>query len=65
MRYCSSVDTDAINEKMAYRYPAGCSAPSRRRLMATFGERYIELTGKLRIECPLLETRFARLRGED
>jgi predicted RNase H-like nuclease/ppGpp synthetase/RelA/SpoT-type nucleotidyltranferase len=41
----SSVDTDAVNEKMGYRYPAGAVRRLDDALLARFGERYVALKG--------------------
>jgi ppGpp synthetase/RelA/SpoT-type nucleotidyltranferase len=59
-----SVDADAINAAMAYRFPPGAVRRLDDVLLATFGQRYIELQGNSH-RVPLLENRFARLRGED
>lgn len=39
------LDTDAVNEKMDYRYPAGAVRRLDDALLARYGERYVGLTG--------------------
>ncbi|WP_293240384.1 bifunctional ribonuclease/(p)ppGpp synthase [Mycolicibacterium sp.] len=41
----STFDTDAVNEKMDYRYPAGAVRRLDDALLARFGDRYVALTG--------------------
>ncbi len=41
----STVDTDAVNAKMGYRYPAGAVRRLDDALLARFGARYVALTG--------------------
>ena len=56
----AGVDTDAVNEKMDYRYPAGAVRRLDDALLARFGERYVGLTGNAH-RVPQLETRWAKL----
>ncbi|MCB0948088.1 MAG: bifunctional ribonuclease/(p)ppGpp synthase [Mycobacterium sp.] len=56
----SSIDTTAVNEAMAYRYPAGAVRRLDDVLLAVFGPRYLALSGNDdRIE--LLDSRFHKL----
>jgi predicted RNase H-like nuclease/ppGpp synthetase/RelA/SpoT-type nucleotidyltranferase len=56
-----SVDADAINQAMGYRYPAGAVRRLDDALLAIFGDRYVRLHGNAhRVE--LLSSRLARLR---
>jgi predicted RNase H-like nuclease/ppGpp synthetase/RelA/SpoT-type nucleotidyltranferase len=41
----SALDTDAVNEKMDYRYPAGAVRRLDDALLARYGDRYVGLTG--------------------
>jgi hypothetical protein len=41
----AGLDTDAVNEKMDYRYPAGAVRRLDDALLARYGERYVGLTG--------------------
>lgn len=41
----SSFDSNAVNEKMGYRYPAGAVRRLDDALLARFGDRYVALTG--------------------
>lgn len=56
----TSVDTDAIHERMGYRYPAGAVRRLDDSLLAVFGQRYVDLTGNAH-RVPLLRTRLTRL----
>jgi predicted RNase H-like nuclease/ppGpp synthetase/RelA/SpoT-type nucleotidyltranferase len=40
-----TVDTDAVNQQMGYRYPAGAVRRLDDALLARYGTRYVELTG--------------------
>ena len=42
----AGLDTDAVNEKMDYRYPAGAVRRLDDALLARFGDRYVGLTGQ-------------------
>jgi hypothetical protein len=41
----NAVNTDEVNEKMDYRYPAGAVRRLDDALLARFGDRYLRLTG--------------------
>ncbi|MBX7432061.1 bifunctional ribonuclease/(p)ppGpp synthase [Mycobacterium sp. Y57] len=56
----NSVDTDAVNAAMDYRYPAGAVRRLDDVLLAVFGDRYIQLDGNAH-RTKLLDNRFARL----
>jgi predicted RNase H-like nuclease/ppGpp synthetase/RelA/SpoT-type nucleotidyltranferase len=57
------VDSEALSERMGYRYPPGAVRRLDDALLAAFGERYLGLHGNRHRE-PLLRSRLARLRGE-
>ncbi len=57
-----SVDTEAINSRMGYRYPAGAVRRLDDTLLAVFGPRYLALEGNAR-RTELLTTRLERIRG--
>ncbi|HEX5144101.1 MAG TPA: bifunctional ribonuclease/(p)ppGpp synthase [Mycobacterium sp.] len=57
----ATVDTDAINAAMGYRYPAGAVRRLDDALLAAFGAKYVALNGNSH-RTALLENRFARLR---
>ena len=57
----TNLDTDAINEKMDYRFPAGAVRRLDDALLAAFGDRYVELAGNAH-RVALLQTRLERLR---
>lgn len=57
-----SVDSDAVNEAMGYRYPAGAVRRLDDALLAVFEERYIGLPGNAD-RVPLLSSRLAKLRA--
>ncbi|WP_051574325.1 bifunctional ribonuclease/(p)ppGpp synthase [Mycobacterium sp. URHB0044] len=56
------VDGDAINLAMGYRYPAGAVRRLDDALLASFGQRYVDLHGNAHRK-ELLENRFERLRA--
>jgi ppGpp synthetase/RelA/SpoT-type nucleotidyltranferase len=56
------VDGDAINRAMGYRYPAGAVRRLDDALLASFGDRYVNLHGNAHRK-ELLENRFERLRA--
>ena len=58
----AGLDTDAVNEKMDYRYPAGAVRRLDDALLARFGERYVGLQGNEH-RVAQLQNRFERLRG--
>lgn len=57
-----SVDTEAINARMDYRYPAGAVRRLDDALLAVFGARYLGLHGNAHRE-PMLRTRLEKLRA--
>lgn len=58
----TSVDSAAISERMAYKYPPGAVRRLDDALLAIFGERYVQLTGNAhRVDA--LRARLERLRG--
>lgn len=57
-----SVDGDAINARMGYRYPAGAVRRLDDALLAVFGTRYLELHGNQHREA-MLRTRLDKLRA--
>jgi len=57
----TNLDTDAVNEKMDYRFPAGAVRRLDDALLAAFGIRYVELAGNAH-RVTLLQTRLERLR---
>jgi predicted RNase H-like nuclease/ppGpp synthetase/RelA/SpoT-type nucleotidyltranferase len=57
-----SVDADAINESMGYRYPAGAVRRLDDALLAVFGDRYLQLHGNAH-RVGLLQERLKRLRN--
>ena len=57
----TSVDGEAINARMDYRYPAGAVRRLDDALLAVFGARYVGLHGNVHRE-PLLRTRLEKLR---
>ncbi|MBC7596126.1 MAG: DUF429 domain-containing protein [Kineosporiaceae bacterium] len=58
----TSVDGEAINARMDYRYPAGAVRRLDDALLAVFGVRYVGLHGNAHRE-PLLRTRLEKLRA--
>ncbi|MGZ5410262.1 MAG: DUF429 domain-containing protein, partial [Aeromicrobium sp.] len=58
----TSVDGEAINARMDYRYPAGAVRRLDDALLAVFGTRYLGLHGNAHREA-LLRTRLERLRA--
>ena len=58
----TSVDGEAINARMDYRYPAGAVRRLDDALLAVFGMRYVGLHGNAHRE-PLLRTRLEKLRA--
>ena len=56
-----SVDTNAIDARMGYRYPAGAVRRLDDALLAIFGGRYLELHGNAH-RVPLLQARLEKLR---
>jgi predicted RNase H-like nuclease/ppGpp synthetase/RelA/SpoT-type nucleotidyltranferase len=59
-----TVDADAINQAMDYRYPAGAVRRLDDALLAVFGDRYLRLHGNAH-RLALLQGRAKRLRGDD
>ena len=57
----NTVDSDAVNAQMGYRFPAGAVRRLDDALLAKFGRRYVELHGNSH-RVPLLEIRLERLR---
>lgn len=57
----NNLDTDAVNQKMDYRFPAGAVRRLDDALLSTFGDRYVGLAGNAH-RVPLLQTRLERLR---
>jgi len=55
-----TVDTDAVNLAMGYRYPAGAVRRLDDALLAKFGERYVALHGNSD-RVSMLESRLAKL----
>ena len=58
----SSVDTDAVNASLGYRYPPGAVRRLDDALLAAFGERYVALHGNAQ-RVPLLTARLAKVRA--
>lgn len=58
----TSVDSEAINARMGYRYPAGAVRRLDDALLAVFGTRYLELHGNVERET-LLRARLEKLRA--
>ncbi|KAA0090391.1 DUF429 domain-containing protein [Mycolicibacterium sp. P1-18] len=56
----AGLDTDAVNEKMDYRYPAGAVRRLDDALLARYGERYVGLTGNAH-RVAQLEARLEKL----
>jgi predicted RNase H-like nuclease/ppGpp synthetase/RelA/SpoT-type nucleotidyltranferase len=56
----TSVDSEAINARMGYRYPPGAVRRLDDALLAVFGEQYVGLHGNAH-RVPLLRTRLERL----
>jgi ppGpp synthetase/RelA/SpoT-type nucleotidyltranferase len=56
----ASVDSDAIIERMGYRYPAGAVRRLDDALLAIFGRQYVELKGNAHRR-PLLQARLEKL----
>jgi predicted RNase H-like nuclease/ppGpp synthetase/RelA/SpoT-type nucleotidyltranferase len=56
----NTVDSDAVNAQMGYRFPAGAVRRLDDALLAKFGQRYVELHGNSH-RVALLEIRWARL----
>ena len=56
----TSVDSEAINARMGYKYPPGAVRRLDDALLAVFGEQYVELHGNAH-RVPLLRTRLERL----
>jgi hypothetical protein len=59
-----TVDADAINRAMGYRYPAGAVRRLDDALLAVFGDRYLQLHGNAH-RLALLQGRVKRLRSGD
>jgi predicted RNase H-like nuclease/ppGpp synthetase/RelA/SpoT-type nucleotidyltranferase len=57
-----SVDTEAVNASMGYRFPPGAVRRLDDALLAAFGERFIGLQGNAH-RVPLLENRFEKLQS--
>ena len=60
----TSVDSTAINARMAYRYPPGAVRRLDDALLAVFGPRYVELPGNAH-RVDLLRTRLDKIRASD
>lgn len=60
----SSVDSAAINERLAYKYPPGAVRRLDDALLAIFGQRYVALHGNAH-RTELLAARLEKLRNED
>lgn len=60
----TSVDSSAINARMAYKYPPGAVRRLDDSLLAVFGNRYLELHGNSH-RVGLLRARLEKLRAED
>ena len=58
----AAVDTDAVNQKMDYRYPAGAVRRLDDALLARFGDRYVGLTGNSH-RVAQLQARLEKLTG--
>lgn len=58
----TNVDTDAVNQKMDYRFPAGAVRRLDDALLATFADRYVGLPGNAH-RVALLQNRLVRLQG--
>ncbi|QEN16160.1 bifunctional ribonuclease/(p)ppGpp synthase [Mycolicibacterium sp. ELW1] len=58
----TNVDTDAVNKKMDYRFPAGAVRRLDDALLATFADRYVGLPGNAH-RVALLQNRLARLQA--
>jgi predicted RNase H-like nuclease/ppGpp synthetase/RelA/SpoT-type nucleotidyltranferase len=56
----TNLDTDAVNEKMDYRFPAGAVRRLDDALLAAFADRYVGLAGNAH-RVALLQTRLRRL----
>ncbi|MGY4709545.1 bifunctional ribonuclease/(p)ppGpp synthase [Mycolicibacterium sp. CBM1] len=56
----ATLDTEAVNEKMDYRFPAGAVRRLDDALLAAFGDRYVTLAGNAH-RVALLATRLQRL----
>ena len=59
-----TVDADAINRAMGYRYPAGAVRRLDDALLAVFGDRYLSLHGNAH-RVALLRERLKRLNNGD
>jgi hypothetical protein len=59
----TNLDTDAVNEKMDYRFPAGAVRRLDDALLAAFGDRYVGLSGNAH-RVALLQTRLRRLQPD-
>lgn len=60
----SSVDSDVINSRLAYKYPPGAVRRLDDALLAVFGQGYVDLTGNAHRR-ELLATRLEKLRAEE
>ena len=58
----ASLDGDAIEARMAYKYPAGAVRRLDDALLAVFGRRYVGLHGNAH-RVPLLQARLEKVRG--
>jgi ppGpp synthetase/RelA/SpoT-type nucleotidyltranferase len=59
----ASVDSEMINERLAYKYPPGAVRRLDDALLAVFGQQYVDLVGNAhRVE--MLTTRLEKLRAE-
>ncbi|WP_431233828.1 bifunctional ribonuclease/(p)ppGpp synthase [Mycolicibacterium psychrotolerans] len=59
----TNVDTEAVNKKMDYRFPAGAVRRLDDALLATFADRYVGLPGNAH-RVALLQNRLVRLQGQ-
>ena len=59
----TNLDTDAVNEKMDYRFPAGAVRRLDDALLAAFADRYVGLAGNEH-RVTLLQTRLKRLQSD-
>ena len=58
----TGIDSDAVNEKMGYRYPAGAVRRLDDALLARFSDRYVALTGNAH-RVTQLQARLEKLTG--
>jgi ppGpp synthetase/RelA/SpoT-type nucleotidyltranferase len=60
----TSVDSEVINERLAYKYPPGAVRRLDDALLAVFGQGYVDLTGNAHRR-ELLATRLEKLRADE